>query len=205
MVIPFYGYSFIPEHSSLNPNFQNKYQKIINKITLIKENGSSCYVNLQGPQDQFLLPHFMKATPYSQIDEDTCKLKDIAQIEKMSHIVIENPIKVAGWPLVAGVGAIVGCIVGFTDENEGGTPEEAVENTILFGGLMSVAGATIGVLTTPDIGYTVAQERAMMKAGIKAGAKFFGAIGLTVSAGIEICAMIRNNKMLLYHVQPEKY
>ena len=206
MVVPFYGHCFIPEHSSINPNFQNKYHKpIIHKITLIKENGSSCYVNLQGSQDQFLLPHFMRATPYSQIDEDTCKPEDIAQIEKMSQFAIENPVKVVGWPLIAAVGAIVGCVVGFIDENEGGTLEEAIENTILFGGQMAVAGATIGVLTTPDIGYTVAQERAMMKAGIKAGAKFFGAMGLALSAGIETCAIIRNNKMLLYHVQPEKY
>ena len=45
----------------------------------------------------------------------------------------------------------------------------------------------------------------MMKAGAKRGARFFGGMGVAFSAGIEICALIRDNKILLYHVQPEKY
>ena len=56
--------------SSINPNFQSKYHKTINKITFIKENGTFCHVNLQGPWDQFLLPSFMKATSLnSQVEE----------------------------------------------------------------------------------------------------------------------------------------
>ena len=148
--------------SSINPNFQSKYHKTVNKITFIKENGDFCHVNLQGPWDQFLLPSFMKATslnsqaeeteasslcidctstfsnpndslndikkylhtsekqsPYQSFDESTCELGDRSEIEKMSHIAIKNPIKVAGWPIIiiGGVGALIGCAIGFSDEN----------------------------------------------------------------------------------------